>query len=670
MNFKNIKHFLIILWWTLFASWLVYAYFWQTIGQQFNYTWLYAGNYNDTSGKIVIVKVDNKTLDALQTTDLKVLNFTKTQFAHLVEKLENFHAKTIGFDIVFANKSEDSNILVKTFQKYKNIVIGAKIGTNNAERILPLEIYTGATWGSVDVAYNKESNILSRFSPFLTLENQPIEAMSIALYRKYTNDNNNRKWVIQNGKYILSPIQSLPLDASWNMMIRFFNEPEKYSSVSMIDVLNAKTPEELQKLQAFFSDKIVLIGEYGTLIHDDHFSPVDTRGKMPGVEFHANMLDGILQNKTLVGQSSVSVWITAILLAALLIGSFYIAGTWAAIITLIVTIFSLIVIGRRLITWPDEGIVINLFFYLVTTMTAFIGTYVYKYLIVDKGRRQIEWAFSRYIAPDVVAEIARNPESLKLGWERRKIAIFFSDIANFTTISESLGTEKIFSLLSDYLSEMTDILVANRWTLDKYIGDAVMWFFWAPHAVDRPSYRACKTALEQQKKLTKLNEKWKKKEFPAVVARIGINTWDAMVGNIGSEDRFNYTAIGDNVNLASRLEWVNKEYGTLICVSAPVYEETKDDFHFRQLDTIRVKGKTEWIKIYELLGEKDISKEEKYLRYEEWLELYYAEKYKEALEIFSANTTDFTSEILAIRCKKILTGDIIVRDGIYEMKEK
>jgi adenylate cyclase len=156
--------------------------------------------------------------------------------------------------------------------------------------------------------------------------------------------------VIQAGKYILSPIQSLPLDASGNMMIRFFNEPEKYSSVSMIDVLNAKTPEELQKLQAFFSDKIVLIGEYGTLIHDDHFSPVDTRGKMPGVEFHANMLDGILQNRTLVGQSSVSVWITAILLAALLIGSFYIAGTWAAIITLVITIFSLIVIGRRLIT--------------------------------------------------------------------------------------------------------------------------------------------------------------------------------------------------------------------------------------------------------------------------------------------------------------------------------
>lgn len=183
-----------------------------------------------------------------------------------------------------------------------------------------------ATWGSVDTAYNNDSNVLSRLPPFVIFNNKIIESLSVATYRKSLQDTTSPIGKSDNLYYHLTPVRSIPLDADGNMLIRFFNPPEKYPSISMIDVLTADSPEKKTEMERLFSGKIVLIGEYGTLIHDDHFSPVDTRVKMPGVEFHANMIDTLLQYKTLRAQDSISVWITVIFLAIILIASFYFAG--------------------------------------------------------------------------------------------------------------------------------------------------------------------------------------------------------------------------------------------------------------------------------------------------------------------------------------------------------
>jgi adenylate cyclase len=191
---------------------------------------------------------------------------------------------------------------------------------------------------------------------------------------------------------------------------------------------------------------------------------------------------------------------------------------------------------------------------------------------------------------------------------------------------------------------MTDILIQNKGTLDKYIGDAVMGFFNAPLTIERPEYWACKTALEQQQKITELNKKWVLEGIPNITARIGIDTGEVMVGNIGSRNRFNYTIIGDHVNLASRLEGVNKEYLTKICVSESTYQKTKEDFIFRELDTIKVKGKTKGVKIYELVGfASDSLDREIYRTYEKALALYYKGEYKKAYDLFTTNTPDPTS---------------------------
>ena len=224
---------------------------------------------------------------------------------------------------MFANRSNDASVLAETLKKHANVVIAVKVGlSKNDEQVLPLADFSGATWGSVDTAYDINSNILSHIRPFFHVQNRTIEALSFAVYRKYISDTSSIG-VVRDGRYVISPLRSVPLDESGNALIRFFNPPSGYETMSMIDVLRAKTPEEIAKMQSFFRDKIVLVGEYGTLIHDDHFSPVDTRQKMPGVEFHANMIDGLLQAKTLSNQSTVSMVVTTILIAGICIIMFF-----------------------------------------------------------------------------------------------------------------------------------------------------------------------------------------------------------------------------------------------------------------------------------------------------------------------------------------------------------
>jgi adenylate cyclase len=633
------------------------------IGLDFNTMFLYQGNYDQSSNKIVIIKIDNKSLDALQKSDLRVLNLSKTVFANTIEKLEEYGAKAIGIDVIFANQSDDANKLRNTLEKYKNIVIGAKIGNqdkDNESQVLPLPIYSGGHWGAIDVHLSK--NVVNKIQPIYTLSGRSIESMSIGLYRASISANESIG-ELQSWKYTINPLRSIPLNPEWSALIRFFHPPEGYPSYSLIDVLEDRIDP------AIFYDKFVLIGEYGTLIHDAHFSPIDHNIAMPGVEFHANMLDSILQGKFLRDQTDRELMVSLVLLILLLVVFFFRFSTRISAIFFFSLFIGVFIFARWI--FAAHGIVLNLFAYFISITTTFVVSTLYRYFIVNKKRRFIELAFSRYLAPEIVREIWDHPDTLKLWWEKREITIFFSDIAGFTTISELLGAEKLFSVLSEYLSEMTNILIANKGTLDKYIGDAVMGFFNAPLTIDNPAYHACTTALEQQKAIKTLNEKWSLHGIPPINARIGINTGEAIVGNIGSQDRFSYTAIGDSVNLAARLEWVNKEYGTFICVSESTYLQAKDQFSFRELDTIKVKWKTKWVKIYELLGYKDgVNNVEKYATYDNALSLYYSSSYAEARKIFMSISGDDAAIMMAERCQDALDGAIEVIDGIYEMKEK
>ncbi|UCD56439.1 MAG: adenylate/guanylate cyclase domain-containing protein, partial [Candidatus Hydrogenedentota bacterium] len=226
----------------------------------------------------------------------------------------------------------------------------------------------------------------------------------------------------------------------------------------------------------------------------------------------------------------------------------------------------------------------------------------YKFSTAEKKRKFIRKAFEHYMNPAVVDQIAENPDMLELGGKEMVLTAFFSDVAGFTTISEQLTPHELVELLNEYLTVMTDIILEYDGLLDKYEGDAIMAVFGAPIHFPDHATKACHAGLQMQAQLRQMREKWKSQGRPELRMRVGLNTGPMIVGNMGSLTRFDYTVMGDAVNLASRLEGVNKQYSTEIMISEFTLEHCKPDVIVRDIDLIRVKGKAVPVRIYEVLA--------------------------------------------------------------------
>jgi adenylate cyclase len=268
-------------------------------------------------------------------------------------------------------------------------------------------------------------------------------------------------------------------------------------------------------------------------------------------------------------------------------------------------------------------------------------------------------SFKKYVPAQLVRQLIEANEDAVIGGQRRQLTLFFSDIADFTSISEVLRPRQLSSQLSLYFNEITKVIMEERGTVDKYIGDAVMAFWGAPVEIPGHAAAACRAALRVQARIDKLNQAWLAEGKPAFFTRIGLNTGEVIVGNMGSDERLNYTAIGDPVNLASRLEGINKTYKTQIIISHNTFELCKNEIEARILDFAQVKGKAEVIAIYELLAEKgDIATVDKefYLQFSLAVQLYRSQHWDEAVEQFqqlsAKRPDDYPSEIFLKRCLK------------------
>ena len=268
-------------------------------------------------------------------------------------------------------------------------------------------------------------------------------------------------------------------------------------------------------------------------------------------------------------------------------------------------------------------------------------------------------SFRKYVPADLVRQLIKTGQEVEIGGESKALTIFFSDIANFTTISETLPAEDLMLHLSEYLDQLSHIIMHNHGTIDKYIGDAIMAFWGAPEPLPNHAFLACRAALRCQQTLQTLQTQWQSQGKPALHTRIGINTGEAIVGNMGSPSRMNYSVIGDMVNLTSRLEGINKLYGTGIIIGEATYREVADRMVCRWLDIVAVKGKNQGIKIYELLAEsiEDVPPETLSFcrRYEEGLAAYMQQDWAQALAIFSAlrqerNPGDPSIDLFYERC--------------------
>jgi adenylate cyclase len=275
-------------------------------------------------------------------------------------------------------------------------------------------------------------------------------------------------------------------------------------------------------------------------------------------------------------------------------------GRRSILVSYIVT-FALAVIYFFVVVFlfDRSRLILNLSAPLITAVITLFSMIVYRILTEEKEKKAIQGMFSNYVSKSVVDELIKHPEKLELGGEDKEITVLFSDIRGFTTLSERLTPQALVSHLNEYLSAMTEIIFEYEGTLDKYVGDEIMAFWNAPIEQENHTELACRTALDQMKKLHELNSNWPPEKRLNI--GIGLNTGVMTVGNMGSTSRMDYTLMGDNVNLGARLEGTNKVYGTNIIISEYTYEKIKDMFVVRELDNIRVKGKKKPVKIYELL---------------------------------------------------------------------
>ena len=247
---------------------------------------------------------------------------------------------------------------------------------------------------------------------------------------------------------------------------------------------------------------------------------------------------------------------------------------------------------------------------LVGLLVTYTSNVIYKFIVEQRDKKFLKSTFGAYISPDLIDQMYSEKQEPKLGGEAGYHTAFFSDIQSFSSFSEVLEPEKMVKLMNDYLTEMTNILLHHKGTLDKYIGDAIVAFYGAPVPLENHEYHACMTALDMDKKLTAMRKKWaSEKDWPELVHnirhRVGLNTGDMVTGNMGSSMRMNYTMMGDTVNLAARLEPAAKHYGVYLFVAENTQKAVADEFEWRFLDFLRVKGKKKPVKAYELLSLKD-----------------------------------------------------------------
>jgi len=417
-----------------------------------------------------------------------------------------------------------------------------------------------------------------------------------------------------------------------------------------------------------FRDKIVLIGsgfhdsdKFRTAFFGAEALP-DSAGAAPvaygymyGVEIHANAVQNMLDERYVrpMGQAGEAL---LLLLAALLAGGavFWRGAGWGGFAT-VATVAGLVVAGYWSWagqaygpggTWLDLGEPL-LWLPVVTpglaAVFSYVGSVAYVSVVEGREKRFIKGAFGKYVSPEVVADIARNPEALQLGGQKRTLSLLFSDLAGFTTLSERLDPQELLAHLNEYLSDMTRIVMDEQGTLDKYIGDAIMAFWNAPKEVEDHADRALRAAILMQRRMRELNARWRGANADAeeLVVRIGVNTGTVVVGNVGGAERFDYSAIGDAVNLAARLEPANKTYDTLtMCSEFTLEQARREDFRVRELDLIAVKGKVEPVRVYELLELADVElapeKEEALRHYDAGLNAYKRRDWTLAAEYFQA----------------------------------
>ncbi|GAB4031282.1 MAG: adenylate/guanylate cyclase domain-containing protein [Elusimicrobiota bacterium] len=592
--------------------------------------------------------------------------FKRRYYSTLLENLHKYGVKSIAFDVMFMDQDRDNPqndvIFVSSLKKYNNVINLLTIENYKLKKPIKgvIENSFYAAQPHADEGMDKDGKI-RRMYPFYPpvfdedgeilrfnyedviklgarkcddCQISGIPLLGLAAYAVYSDTSLNKLYAQWNEKSL--GLNFRPPETKYKHQGRkgFGRSPENsyqspFRHISVRDIIeDALSKEEKESLKG----GIALIGATATGAFDHYPNPF--LQLTPGVEFHATLIDNLIKDDYL---RPVNGWLKFLLLLIAVWLPILLHPRSIRMITLSVAGFCFFLSGLSVFALK-YNLDMNFVSYFMAVLVSYIYVMAYKSIVEGREKKWIKNTFSQYLSPKVVNIITEDPSKLVLGGEKRDMTIYFMDIAGFTSMSERLSPEELTKKLNYYLSELTEIILKYDGVVDKYIGDCIMAFWNAP--LDQAYHRtmACKAAIECIRKLKALNEG----NPPELIInmRVGINSGPAVVGNMGSNTRLSYTVIGDNVNLASRLEGANKFFHSRIMVSRDVYDEAKSEIYARFLGSIRVVGKAVPVDVYEpvcLLSEKEIMESPLYASYEKGVKYFYNKEYQKAAEFFSAS---------------------------------
>jgi adenylate cyclase len=590
--------------------------------------------------EVVLVALDGKTLERFGSGRV----FQRDVLANLVDTVAAGKPKVIGFDITYEDPDptnpENDKKFAAAIRRAGNVILGVQLVLESnagdrrastpmtkefediivAKQVFPAEYRSGNESGRVSevirakalalnrpeltkaaasfgfVNFHKDPEGGLRFQPqFIEYQGQLYPSLDIQLLKAYLDAPSPTVEIqgehithVQVGQY------TLETDQYGRYMLDFDGPRGLHKTVSMVDVLDGKVSP------AQFQDKILIIGSAEVGLGDVVVSPFDST--MPGMELHANVLENFIHGNFLHRTIATRfVDLALILFFGLIIAIFLPSLPATRSVGLAVFLF-LLFTGLNIFAFLKLHWVLS-FVYPGLSLVMTSGILIsYKYLTEEREKKRTRQTFQYYLDQHVIEQVLRNQELLKLGGEKREMSVLFSDIRGFTSFSEKMAPNEVVHFLNQYFDRMTGLIFQYKGTLDKLIGDAVMCFWGHPIETKDHAVRAVLCALEMTWGVDDLRSVLVLPGGAKFEIGIGVNTGQMVVGNMGSQNRFSYTVMGDNVNLGSRLESLNKYYGTHILISDTTYEECKHLIFCRELDTIQVKGKSQAVTIYEPLG--------------------------------------------------------------------
>jgi adenylate cyclase len=592
---------------------------------------------------VLVVAVDEPSFGVIN----KQWPWPRSLHAELLDRLFKANAKVVVLDILFAEPSrpEEDHFLAEEIRKHPAVILSKDIDITK-DKDFEREITVGPLHELLSPG--TETGFI----------NLPVDPDGFVRRLNLTHGLQRSLALVSALKFSECRWQDL-LDH--DLYINFLGPPRTIKTISYYQALD---PDH-HLPTGFFKDKLVFVGfstqsatELKSQVKDHYYVPFSRwgGGLMAGVELHAQIAQNLIHRTVLRGLGFKTRLILGLFLG--LLSSLIFFNTGPTLSVALILTESAMFLGTAYVFFSSYYVRLPLLFMLVPTGTSFLMSHFFYYWQTWREKNFIRKAFSTYISPQMLKVLLKRPDLLSLGGETVEATVLFLDVAGFTSVSEKLRPEALFEVLNRYLKEFTNIILRSNGMIDKYIGDAVMAVWGVPVFQKDHAFLACKTALEIRDAVRKLWIDDDSMGTPRLEIRIGINSGRIMAGNVGGTNRFSYTVLGNEVNLASRLEGVNKVYRSVVIIGENTAKLVKDAFEMRELDLIRVKGKVQPVRIFELQASKgtldDIQKQVNSI-FELGRQLYLEGRWQEAREYFEQGIALKKDEgpcrVYARRCK-------------------